>query len=678
MSLAPATPLIEIKGIGPRYAAELASRSLHTAADLLLHLPCGWVDLTRIEEEPGEGPRAYRFTVERVRASRRFGRRPGMASVSGRIGAVPVELVFFHQPYRAGSLERGETLIVHGTARPWQERLQLVNPQTFPAGMAGTRVPEYEGIGPLTSGRLRRLIAVVLDGMDAGAEDDFLPEPLARRHGFAAWGEALRAVHRPGADVDAAEAGRRRFAYAEFLRFQLDLQAARAHFHGRPRRHRYRLTRAVRSAITGHLPFALTAGQEQAFADIVGDLTGDAPMLRLLQGEVGSGKTVVAFLALLLACENGHQGAFVAPTEILAGQHFAGAQRFFRSARLALLTGATPAAQRAEICARLQRGEIDIVFGTHALLSGTVRFRRLGLAVVDEQHRFGVAQRAALACKGEATDLLVTTATPIPRTLLLTLYNDLAVSRLAELPPGRSPVVTRVVEEARRAEFYRHLQGRVAAGERGYVVVPLVEPSDWLGEVRSLAGDRDFFRGLFAEFGMAAVSGQSPAPAKEKALADFRRGRVRVLLATTVVEVGMDVPEATFMAVENADRFGLAQLHQLRGRVGRGSQPSRCWLLASPAPTAAGRARLETLASSRDGFAIAEMDLQMRGGGLISGLEQSGVFDFRIGDAKRDLDLLRLAGDDARQVLEDPRLQTPAIRRLLQAAARRLPKLSFS
>jgi ATP-dependent DNA helicase RecG len=436
---------------------------------------------------------------------------------------------------------------------------------------------------------------------------------------------------------------------------------------GRRQGFRHRVDDGVRRVAREVLPFRLTGAQKRVVREIVDDLRRPYPMLRLLQGDVGSGKTVVAALALVVALESGLQAAFMAPTELLAEQHFAALVRLLGGRyRLALLTASAGAAldeRRAAVAA----GEVDLVVGTHALIQESVRFRRLGLAVIDEQHRFGVEQRRLLAGKGERPDVLVMTATPIPRSLALTHYGDLEVSTLDELPPGRSPVATALAPRGRRRAVYRRLAAELEAGGRAYVVCPSIESGGPTGAA-SLDREGEEVRGWLAGHPVAVLHGRLPAAERAAAIRAFAAGELRALVATTVVEVGIDVPEATVMVIESAERFGLAQLHQLRGRVGRGSRPSRCVAIHGRL-TAEARRRLEVFAATTDGFAIAEADLAIRGPGDLVGTRQAGLPELRTADLVRDVRWLAPARDDARELAE--RLGEPALAPLAARLARR-------
>ena len=612
-------------------------------------------------------------------------------------GSLPV--VWFNRPYLVTQTDPEEDYLLHGPLKLGKSGPELSNPSCERAGESlhgGRLTPVYPAIRGLGAPALRRLLAAVLEQVDLGvlSNPDLLPATLLARHRLPPLGKALAILHAPGEGDDPALLnGRRspahlRLIYGEFLELQLELGFLRelrelrqlGEGAGRARGRSYRLDDPVRRAIREILPFRLTAAQKRAVKEIADDLKSPWPMLRLLQGDVGSGKTIVAVVALVIALANGYQGAFMAPTELLAEQHYANLERLLGSRyRIALLTGGAPDLARRRQA--LAAGEVQLAVGTHALIQDGTAFARLGLAVVDEQHRFGVEQRQLLQRKGDRPDLLVMTATPIPRSLALAAYGDLEVSVLDELPPGRTPIVTEVVPAGRRAEVYRRLRAALASGDRAYVVFPLIEGSDeGSDEVEAQAqaailelGER--VRTYLAEFPSAVLHGRVPAEERERVMRAFASGEVRVLLATTVIEVGIDVPEATWMVIEGAERFGLAQLHQLRGRVGRGPRASRCIALAHR-PSAEGKRRLEVFAATSDGFRIAEADLAIRGPGDLLGTRQAGLPAFRIADLRRDLEWLERARDDARELLPrllgDPEPELAALRERIapRAAAR--------
>jgi ATP-dependent DNA helicase RecG len=525
-------------------------------------------------------------------------------------------------------------------------------------------LPAFEPVYRLTEGLPARSLARAIQG--AVDKVPVLPEwqdrAFLRACGWAPFSEALRSAHQPATatDLEPTAPARQRLAYDELLANQLALALIRARLKV-PKGRAIAGDGRLKAKVLAALPFALTEAQRGALAEIEADMAAPARMLRLLQGDVGAGKTIVALLALLDAVEAGLQGALMAPTELLARQHFASLEPLARAAgvRLALLTGRERGTPRETVLAALARGEIDILVGTHALFSEDVAFRDLGLAVVDEQHRFGVHQRMKLQGKGERpVDVLVMTATPIPRTLALTAYGDMEVSRIAGRPPGRKPVTTRVLSADRLEEVIAHLQDAMGKGARAYWVCPLVEESEKL----DLAAVEDRAAMLKERLGpkVDLVHGRMKGPERDAAMARFKAGETTLLVATTVIEVGVDVPEATIMVVEHAERFGLAQLHQLRGRVGRGTGRSTCLLVWHQPLGETAKARLKTLRETEDGFVIAEEDLRLRGAGELLGVRQSGLPEFRLADLTQHGDLLATARDDARLVLAtDPTLGSP-------------------
>jgi ATP-dependent DNA helicase RecG len=543
------------------------------------------------------------------------------------------------------------------------------------AGFAS--LPLIDPVYPLTEGlhpnQVRKALDLALDRLPA------LPEwqdaEWIKRNGYPSFGDALRLLHRPAAPEDIAPASTAwsRLAYDELLASQLALALLRAHMRTRAGRGSA-AEGLLRARIVKALPYALTPSQTRAVGDIVADLAQPERMLRLLQGDVGSGKTVVALLAAAHVIEAGRQAALMAPTEILARQHFATIAPFAKAAglRLAILTGRERGRDRDDILAALAAGDIDLIVGTHALFQENVAFRDLALAIVDEQHRFGVHQRLALAHKGEAVDLLVLTATPIPRTLVLTYFGDMDISELREKPAGRQKIDTRAVPLDRLSEVIEAVARALDAGRRVYWVCPLVEESESI----DLAAAEERYAALQKRFGDAVdiVHGRMRGPDKDRAMERFARGETQLLVATTVIEVGVDVPEASVMVIEHAERFGLAQLHQLRGRIGRGVARSTCILLYRAPLGVTAKARLAILRETEDGFRIAEEDLKLRGEGDVLGTRQSGEPGFRVARLEFHTKLLAAARDDATLILtRDPKLKSPrgeALRDLLYLFAR--------
>ena len=647
-----------LKGVGPRRAEGLAAAGLRTIEDLLLTLPRRYEDRERLHQIGALKPHdVVSVTGEVLSCGIRNTRRPGfrifemvVQDETGRIRAT-----FFNQPFLKDVFSLHQRVVLFGKVelRP-TGGLQFANPDYevvsddgADAGDAqihtGRIVPVYEKIGPLSPKMLRRVVHGALQQLPDDVPDS-LPDALRRRLDLPTRVVALVDAHFPpaGTSVDALNqfrtAAQRRLILDEFFFFQVGLALCRRDAGARVKPRAIQVDDRIRRAALDVLPFRLTGDQRTALKEIVDDLQRPQPMNRLLQGDVGSGKTIVALLAALVAMENGLQVAVMSPTEILAEQHYANLARLLVPSRFeaVLLTGTQPAKLRRDIGDRLATGDAQLVVGTHALVQDDVRFKALGLVVIDEQHRFGVAQRATLRRKGLEPDVLVMTATPIPRTLALTAYGDLDASEIRERPPGRRAIETTICPESRRAQTYEFIRGQLRAGRQAFIVYPLVEESAKLDLRAATEMAAELDRNVFPEYRVGLVHGRVKPDERERIMRVFASGDLDVLVATTVIEVGIDVPNATVMLVEHAERFGLAQLHQLRGRVGRGSEQSYCLLAHPPRLSAMARARVTALAETNDGFEIAERDLELRGPGDFFGTRQSGVPVFRVGDLVRD------------------------------------------
>lgn len=540
-----------------------------------------------------------------------------------------------------------------------EETLEEASDPALAAIHVGRRVPVYRKLGEFRTKRLREIVHAVLSRLGDEAFPETLPADLVGRQHLADRAEAVRRIHFPADDVPLADYERARspahlrLIFEEFFWVSLALTLRRAEREKEPKGALIELSEEQRGRLPEVLPFALTGAQERAVGRILEDMQSDAPMNRLLQGDVGSGKTAVALLAMLAAMENGYQAALMAPTEILAEQHARNIKRLLAPTehRVELLTGSLRAAEKRRLHAALAAGEIHAAVGTHALIQEAVGFHKLGLVVIDEQHRFGVLQRAALRERGFNPDVLVMTATPIPRSLAMTAYGDLDVSVIDELPPGRTPIKTVVVGEDKRAGVYKGIEREIRLGRQAYVVYPLVEESekvDLKDATRMFEHLRDR---VFPNFTVGLLHGKMKPAEKEEVMRRFGAGETQILVATTVVEVGVDVPNASVMIVEHAERFGLSQLHQLRGRVGRGAEQSYCVLLASDKQTSVARERLGIMEETNDGFRIAEKDLEIRGPGEVMGTRQSGVPTFRVANLVRDLHILEEARREAEHYL---------------------------
>ena len=669
-----AIPVFELKGVGAVKAEALAKMEINTVLDLLTHYPRRYVDRTRQADiaDLRVGDEAVVLATVKKVQSRRTRQRRAIVEVDVFDGTSYLHCVFFNQPWRSKQLNVGTQAIFFGKLESYRGRRQMTNPLVDLVGDRTGRIvpvyPQSEKAG-LVSWELAAFIEEAL--ARAGPFADPLPERWRAELKLVDRRTAFTSIHNPES-LEVAREARRRLVLDELLRMQVALVLRK--------RAVEREAKGVRHVVDGDLvprfhaglPFSLTAAQQRAIDEIVADLAGSHPMHRLLQGDVGSGKTVVALTALLTAVQGGFQGVFMAPTEVLAEQHDLSLRHLLgdltvpddrtlsgdRPLRVDLLTNRTTATERARILAGLADGTVDLLVGTHALLEEKVAFRSLGVAVIDEQHRFGVEQRAALKGKGDDPDVLVMTATPIPRTAAMTVYGDLDVTTLDELPPGRTPVETVWVHAGlEEAEAHRRVADEVAAGRQAYVVCPLVEESEKI-QARSAIEERErLATEVWPDLRLGLLHGQMPSKEKEATMTAFRAGEIDVLVATTVIEVGVDVPNATVMLIEDADRFGIAQLHQLRGRVGRGSDRSWCYLLAEGS-TPESETRLKAMVDTTDGFLLAEVDLDLRGEGTVLGTRQKGHSDLKLASLRRDRETVVLARRIAFDIVDaDPGLE---------------------
>ena len=655
-----------LDGIGPKTARLLAQLDITRPRDLLLTLPQSGVDRRRVPSVQGLDLPLVVTVEVLVREHREATRRGGPYRVVVEDARTTFQLVFFHA--RAEHLQRqlptGQRRIVSGKVEFFDGIAQMVHPDHILRPEEEGDIPLFEPVYPLTAGVTLRTMARAVRSALARAPvlAEWGDPHLIAREGWPAWHEAMAQAHAPGdlRDLAPDAPARARLAYDELLAHQVALALARR-IERRGKGRASVATGKLQARVLAALPYRPTTAQERAAREIAADMASDKRMSRLLQGDVGSGKTLVAVMALLTAVEAGGQGVMMAPTGILASQHLESIRPLADSAGVVveILTGRDKGTERRAKLEALARGDIQILVGTHAVFQKDVEFRDLRLAVIDEQHRFGVAQRMELGAKGEAADVLVMTATPIPRSLALTQYGDMDLSVLDEKPAGREPVRTALVSAGRIDEVVGHLRGAIAEGRQAYWVCPLVAES----EVVDLAAAEERFRQLRAVLGegrVGLVHGRLLPAEKDAAMARFISGETSVLVATTVIEVGVNVPNASIMVIERAENFGLAQLHQLRGRVGRGSAASTCLLMYQGPLGETARRRLELLRETEDGFRIAEEDLAMRGAGNLIGTAQSGLPKFRIADIERQSGLMKVAQQDARRLLdEDPILQSP-------------------
>ena len=650
--------MTELRGVGPAIAAKLAGLGIETVLDLLFHLPLRYEDRTRVHAIGGLSAGDTALTCGRIESANvRFGRRRSLVVVIGDgTGTMAMRLFHFNENQRR-QLRPGRRIACYGEMHASAGGMETAHPEyrllddDAEPPTTDRLTPVYPAASGLGQTLLRRLTGQALDRLEHGPDvADLLPGELAARHGLAGLVDALRTIHRPpagtgaGAPLDLAHPARRRLAFEELLAHHLALRVARRRI---DRRQALPLDRgdALMRRFVDSLPFELTAAQRRVAREVRADLARTRPMHRLVQGDVGAGKTVVAAIAAVAAVASERQVALMAPTELLAEQHFASFRGWLEPLGIEVvwLSGRLGNRERGRTLARIAGGEAAVAVGTHALFQSDVAFADLGLVIVDEQHRFGVEQRLALRGKGERGGLhphqLIMTATPIPRTLAMTAYADLDISVVDELPPGRTPVDTAVAPSGRRPEVVARIRRACGRGEQAYWVCTAIEESDAIACRAAEDTARELGQAL-PGLRVGLVHGRMPAAEKDAAMAAFREAGLDVLVATTVIEVGVDVPNASLMVIENAERLGLAQLHQLRGRIGRGARRSACVMMYDGPLTEAARARLEVLRATTDGFAIAQRDLELRGPGELLGTRQTGLARMRVADLARDLPLL--------------------------------------
>jgi ATP-dependent DNA helicase RecG len=688
--LEPSTSVQYVKGIGPRLAEVLAGKGIHTVDDLLHYLPFRYEDRLNPRGIPELRAGEMATVIAEVRNSGLFRtRRMPIFQMTAGQGRARLKCIWFNAAYLRDKFKPGQVVALYGKVEAdiRSGELQIVQPQFEIVGDAGDEesrdaaeqkvaasleigriVPIYEAIGQgrLTSRWFRRVIHAALENLPPDMPDA-IPEVIRRRLDLISPREALRRVHWPeaGESLEDLQSSRTRahirLIFEELFFVELGLELKRREQKAQTGI-RFQLDDRVRTAIKKILPFHPTGAQKRVLKDIASDMEKPSPMRRLLQGDVGSGKTIVAFEAAIIAMENGYQVALMAPTEILAQQHYFSARRMLEPAgyRIVLLTGSLEDDRKREIRRHIAQGSAQLVIGTHALIEQKVEFAKLGLVIVDEQHRFGVLQRFKLMKKSGAStvpdaepDVLVMTATPIPRTLALTLYGDLDVSVIDEMPPGRTPIVTRMVPDDRSPEVWDFVRKQVAAGHQTYVVYPVIEENEE-SELKAAVKMYKELSRLFSDLRVGLLHGRMDADLKDQVMRLFQKGELDILVSTTVIEVGVDVANANVMVIEHAERFGLAQLHQLRGRIGRGAAKSYCVLMTGGKVSEDGERRLDAMVRTSDGFQIAELDLELRGPGEFFGTRQAGMPSFQVANLIRDRQLLEIAKREAAAVLEAP------------------------
>jgi ATP-dependent DNA helicase RecG len=672
------TPVQYVKGVGPRRAEVFAAADIRLVEDLLKYAPFRYEDRTRFRQISRLRQDEEAVVQAEVRVTGRYTtplKRVGIfemivGDASGILG-----VKFFNQTYLDRIFRKGQRVILYGAPR-WDSYgggLVMINPEyeildegTDASIHTGRIVPIYRRLGPLTTKGLRQILFQLLLDLE-GPLSDPLPARISGRHSFPARRESFQQLHFP--DLPPGQESefwleklrsfqapfQRRFIFEEFFIFQLGLQLVKKRRDLAPKGHRIETDERIRETIKSILPFRPTSAQKRVLGEIIDDLKEERPMHRLLQGDVGSGKTIVALQAIAVVVENGYQAALMAPTEILAEQHYRNVSRLLQSTHyeVALLTSGVKGKARKEALAAASAGEVHLLVGTHALIQSVVEFRNLALVVIDEQHRFGVLQRMQLMDKAQQPDTLVMTATPIPRSLALTLYGDLDLSVIDEMPPGRQAIKTLIKGDKDREEVYRLLRQEIRKGRQAYVVYPLVKESEKLDLRAATEMAHHLQRDIFPEWTVGLMHGRLKADEKEALMSRFVACEIQILVSTTVIEVGIDVPNATLMIIEHAERFGLSQLHQLRGRIGRGEHSSLCILMTPGARSREAYERLDIMRKTNDGFVIAEKDLAIRGPGDFLGTRQSGIPEFLFGNIVRDRDLLETARAEAEVLLNE-------------------------
>ena len=643
-----------LRGVGPARMEQLRRLGIETVGDLLFHFPRGYEDLSDVRPiaQLSEGAlQTVQGEIVEIEGKNLPDGRCVVSVVVSDGGRECLEGVWFNQPYAARRFRFGLHVAFSGKPKWYRDHWQMPNPHVrildgAPAAGESSIVPVYPLGGDLRPDQLRPILCHAVEEY-ARHVPEILPVALREHQRLPEAPQALRDVHFP-MKLDAARVARRRFIYEEFLILQLALALRRRDVRDRQQAPQLPITPQIDAHIRRLFPFRLTADQDRAVAQIARDLASDRPMQRLLQADVGAGKTAVAVYALLVTVANKHQAAIMAPTEVLARQHWHTLERYLAKSRVRrlLLTGALTAKQRRDALARVRAGEIDLVVGTQALVQKDVQFARLGLVVIDEQHKFGVNQRSRVRRLGAEPHYLVMTATPIPRTVALTVFGDLDTSTIRQLPPGRQPVQTRWVQERERESIYQRLREALRQGRQAYLICPLVEESEKLDLKAALQTYAQLREGPFRDFRVGLLHGRMDDEAKDAVMQQYHKGSIELLVSTQVVEVGVDVPNATFLIVEHAERFGLSQLHQLRGRISRGSIAGQCYLFAEPATDEA-RERLRAFTRTSDGFALAEHDARLRGVGEFFGTRQHGLGELRLGDLVADREVLQLARKDA-------------------------------
>ncbi len=673
-----------VKGVGPHLASMLANRGIYTVFDLINHFPARYIDRRRIDSIRDASPGPDRTIIAEVVTSGigYLGKKRSRifeVIAKDETGIISAKWFHFHPKFMTGRFKKGARVLFAGDMTEYNGIKQFVHPETEVLGdedspeLGGKLLPIYPSTEGISQRMFRKIIRNAWDKYSPEIRDSF-SEDFIKKNNLMGLKSAAEFLHIPPNETDVdllnsfRSAAHRTIIFTEFFFLELALAMKRARLAAEDGIS-FKFDQAIHEKFLAALPFTLTDAQSKSISQIIADMSRPHPMLRLLQGDVGSGKTVVGLACALQAVANGYQTAFMAPTEILAEQHYNTISKLLENMRIpcALLTASIKGGLRESIYKGVKDGSIPILIGTHAVIQEDVSFAKLGLAIIDEQHRFGVLQRQALQKKGTNPDILVMTATPIPRTLAMTLYGDLEVSILDQLPAGRKPIVTKIYRDKDREKLYHGMSIELEKGHQAYLVYPLIEESEKV-DLKNATEMAEQLKLVFSpKYRVELLHGRMKSDEKETIMRDFKEGRVNILAATSVVEVGVDVPNATVMVIEHAERFGLSQLHQLRGRVGRGNDQSFCILMCGAPPSEEGRLRLNIMVETGDGFRIAEEDLAIRGPGEFLGTRQSGLPEFKLADLMRDSGILQIARQTAFEIVtEDPRLELPKNRRFAE------------
>ncbi|HEY3138263.1 MAG TPA: ATP-dependent DNA helicase RecG [Blastocatellia bacterium] len=679
-------------------AGSIAPADAHhvTVEDLVHYLPMRYEDRSNLARIRDLKDGMWATINAEVRIAGTYAVKSGrlrIFEISAVDGTGQIRAFWWNQAYLQNSFKQGRRVLLYGQwKRSRRGFFEVENPDyefvldddDADPIHTGRRVPVYRKLGEIRTKQLRSIMHYLLERLDVTEMKDVLPQELLARNKLISKAAALRQVHFPADDApldaynNSQSPAHHRLIFEEFFLLSLAMGLRRQGREQSPKGTVIEVNDRVRNAVREVLPFKPTNAQKRVLGEIVADMTSSKPMNRLLQGDVGSGKTIVAVQAAIVAIENGYQAAIMVPTEILAEQHAKNVKRMLAKTpyRVELLTGSLTAARKRKLHSDIEAGEVDLVIGTHALIQEAVRFHKLGFVVIDEQHRFGVLQRAGLIKRGYSPDVLVMTATPIPRSLVMSVYGDLDLSVIDQMPPGRKPIITRVRGEESRRKIYQFLDKKIREGGQVYIVYPLVEESEKLDLLNATQMSEHLQTSVFPRFRVGLIHGRMKQEEKDAVMDEFRKGSIHILVSTTVIEVGVDVPNASIMIVEHAERFGLSQLHQLRGRVGRGGEQSYCVLLAGDKRSPEARERLAIMEQTNDGYKISEKDLEIRGPGEVMGTRQSGLPTFRVGNIVRDYALLEVAKREADYMLNERR-NTRETAKLVEAV-RRQPKFGLA